>query len=98
MPDTAADCLCERLLDWGVMTIYGFPGDGILGGWREATAADRPVVIDAMTDPEEPPILPHISLEQMEAMTKSVLRVPREGVPGAVEAAREFAHEFLPGR
>lgn len=97
MPDTAADCLCERLLDWGVMTIYGFPGDGILGGWREATAADRPVVIDAMTDPEEPPILPHISLEQ-ETMTKSVLRAPREGIPGAVEAAREIAHEFLPGR
>jgi len=95
--DTAADCLCEPPLDWGVMTIYGFPGDGILGGWREATAADRPVVIDAMTDPEEPPILPHISLEQ-ETMTKSVLRAPREGIPGAVEAAREFAHEFLPGR
>jgi len=80
---------------------YGFPGDetnGILGGWREASAADRPVVIDAMTEPEEPPILPHISLEQMEAMTKSVLRAPREGISGAVEAAREFAHEFLPGR
>ena len=64
-----SDYLCERLPDWGVMTIYGFPGDGILGGWREATAADRPVVIDAMTDPEEPPILPHISLEQ-ETMTE----------------------------
>jgi len=95
--DTAADCLCERLLDWGVMTIYGFPGDAILGGWREASAADRPVVIDVMTDPEEPLILPHISLEQ-ETMTKSVLRAPREGIPGAGEAAREFAHEFLPGR
>ncbi len=101
MPDTAADCLCERLLDWGVTTIYGFPSDGtngILGGWREASAADRPVVIDAMTEPEETPILPHISLEQMEAMTKSVLRAPREGIPGAVKAAREIAHEFLPGR
>ena len=101
MPDTAADCLCERPLDWGVTTICGFPGDGInsiLGGSREASAADRPGVIDAMTEPEEPPILPHISLEQMEAMTKSVLRAPREGISGAVEAAREFAHEFLPGR
>jgi len=96
--DTAADCLCEPPLDWGVMTIYGFPGDGILGGWREASAADRPGVIDVMTGPEEPPILPHTSLEQMEAMTKSVLRAPREGIPGAVEAAREIAHEFLPGR
>ncbi len=28
---TAADYVCERLLAWGVHTIYGFPGDGING-------------------------------------------------------------------
>src|SRR5271155_1813147 len=28
---TAADNLCERLVAWGVDTIYGFPGDGING-------------------------------------------------------------------
>jgi hypothetical protein len=34
---TAGDYLCERLLAWGVNTIYGFPGDrinGILGSLR----------------------------------------------------------------
>ncbi|MDQ2826341.1 MAG: thiamine pyrophosphate-requiring protein, partial [Actinomycetota bacterium] len=31
MTDTAADYLCQRLIDWGVTTIYGFPGDGING-------------------------------------------------------------------
>ncbi|MGH3606328.1 MAG: thiamine pyrophosphate-binding protein, partial [Pseudonocardiaceae bacterium] len=31
MGKTAGDYLCERLLDWGVSTIYGFPGDGING-------------------------------------------------------------------
>jgi len=29
--ETAADNLCERLVAWGVTTIYGFPGDGING-------------------------------------------------------------------
>ncbi|MGH9018569.1 MAG: thiamine pyrophosphate-binding protein, partial [Acidimicrobiales bacterium] len=29
--ETAADNLCERLVAWGVNTIYGFPGDGING-------------------------------------------------------------------
>jgi pyruvate dehydrogenase (quinone) len=31
MGQTAGDYLCERLIEWGVDTIYGFPGDGING-------------------------------------------------------------------
>jgi len=31
MAKTAADNLCERLIEWDVDTIYGFPGDGING-------------------------------------------------------------------
>ncbi|HZB97190.1 MAG TPA: thiamine pyrophosphate-binding protein, partial [Candidatus Sulfotelmatobacter sp.] len=31
MAKTASDVICERLLAWGVKTIYGFPGDGING-------------------------------------------------------------------
>ncbi|MGH3405508.1 MAG: thiamine pyrophosphate-dependent enzyme, partial [Streptosporangiaceae bacterium] len=66
--------------------------------WREAFAADRPVIIDAMTDPEEPPIPPHISFDQMKAMTTSVLAAPRAGIPGAISAAREFVEELKPGQ
>ncbi len=28
---TTADIMIERLIDWGVDTIFGFPGDGING-------------------------------------------------------------------
>src|SRR5581483_6290199 len=31
MARTAADLLIERLLDWGVDTVFGLPGDGING-------------------------------------------------------------------
>lgn len=31
MAKTVADLLIERLIDWGVETIFGFPGDGING-------------------------------------------------------------------
>src|SRR5438270_501259 len=31
MKKTAGDNLCERLMEWGIHTIYGFPGDGING-------------------------------------------------------------------
>ena len=32
--------------------------------WDEALASDRPVVLEFKTDPEVPPLPPHISLEQ----------------------------------
>ena len=38
MATTVADLIIERLLDWGVDTVFGFPGDGINGifeAWRE---------------------------------------------------------------
>jgi pyruvate dehydrogenase (quinone) len=34
MPDTASDLLLERLIEWGVDTIFGLPGDGINGFWE----------------------------------------------------------------
>jgi pyruvate dehydrogenase (quinone) len=31
MAETVADFLVERLMEWGVSRIYGYPGDGING-------------------------------------------------------------------
>jgi pyruvate dehydrogenase (quinone) len=65
---------------------------------REAFSADRPVIIDAMTDPEEPPLPPHITFTQAEAFARSVLEDPRAGISGAMEAVREKIDELVPGR
>ncbi len=67
-------------------------------GWRSALSADRPVIISALSDPNEPPLPPHITLEQAESFAKSVLADPADGLPGAVESLREKVHEFIPGR
>jgi len=67
-------------------------------GWREAFAADRPVIIDALTTPDEPPIPPHVTYDQARALAESVMKDPAEGWRGALEAIREMAFEFLPGR
>jgi pyruvate dehydrogenase (quinone) len=64
----------------------------------EAFAADRPFVIDAMTDPEEPPLPPHITFKQAEDYTKSFLADPSAGLAGVVNAVREKVDEFVPGR
>lgn len=70
----------------------------IEGAWREALSADRPVIISALTDPNEAPLPPHITFEQAEKFAKSILADPQSGLPGAVESVREKVHEFLPGR
>ena len=64
----------------------------------QAFAADRPFVIDAMTDPEEPPLPPHITFKQAEDYTKSFLADPSDGFAGVVNAMREKVDEFVPGR
>jgi pyruvate dehydrogenase (quinone) len=72
--------------------------DEIEEAWRDALSADRPVIISALTDPNEAPLPPHITFEQAEKFAKSILADPQGGLPGAVESVREKVHEFLPGR
>ncbi|MBV9948643.1 MAG: thiamine pyrophosphate-requiring protein [Myxococcales bacterium] len=42
--------------------------------WDAALTSDRPVVIDAVVDPDVPPLPPHITLDQSKAFLMSVLR------------------------
>jgi len=69
----------------------------IEGAWAEAFAADRPVIIDAITTPDEPPIPPHVTREEAEALMKSVLEDPKGGWRGALEGFRETVQAFVPG-
>lgn len=64
---------------------------------RRAFAADRPAVIDASTDPEEPPLPPHISFDEAIGFTKSFVKAPSAGAPGVVEALKEKVEEIRPG-
>jgi len=65
--------------------------------WRQAFASDRPVIISALTDPNEPPLPPHITFEQAEGFARSIAADPAGGMAGAVEAVREKATELLAG-
>jgi pyruvate dehydrogenase (quinone) len=70
--------------------------DEVEDAWSQAFAADRPVIISALTDPDEPPLPPHITFEQAEDFARSVAADPAGGVAGAVEAVREKAAELMP--
>jgi len=50
--------------------------DQIGAAWDRALATDRPVVIDAVVDPEVPPLPPHITWEQAKGFLSAVLKDP----------------------
>ncbi len=53
--------------------------------WDEALAADRPVVYEAITDPNVPPLPPHIRMEQAQHMAKALLG----GDPNAIDIMKQ---------
>jgi pyruvate dehydrogenase (quinone) len=48
--------------------------DRVAPAWEEALAADVPVVYEAVTDPEVPPLPPHIELEQAKKLASALAR------------------------
>jgi len=72
--------------------------DEIAPAWDEALAADRPCVIDVLTDPEVPPLPPHITFEQAKMFALAVAK----GDPGRramiERSLKDKLEEFLPGR
>jgi pyruvate dehydrogenase (quinone) len=48
--------------------------DQVPGAWDEALASDGPVLIEAITDPEVPPLPPHISFEQAKEMALAMAK------------------------
>ncbi len=46
--------------------------DRVADAWEEALNAGRPVLYEAITDPEVPPLPPHIKLEQATSMAKAL--------------------------
>ncbi|OIK06417.1 thiamine pyrophosphate-requiring protein [Streptomyces monashensis] len=71
--------------------------DGVTGAWEAALAADRPCVLDFVTDPAVPPIPPHATLDQIEAAAASVLKGDSDRAAMIRQGFRAKVQEFLPG-
>ncbi len=71
--------------------MLGFKGirvdspEQVADAWEEAFAADRPVLYEAITDPEVPPLPPHIRFEQAKQMAQALAK----GDPNAVRIVRQ---------
>jgi pyruvate dehydrogenase (quinone) len=67
----------------------------VAAAWDIALSADCPVVIDAVVDPDVPPLPPHITLSQSKAFLMSMLQTPRPERGGIVRQAMEHLFPSL---
>jgi pyruvate dehydrogenase (quinone) len=90
LPDFPYAAYAESL---GLRGIRVTSGDQVADAWREALSSDRPVLFEAVTDPEVPPLPPHISFEQAKSMMRALVsdddrgRIIKESIKGKL-------HEF----
>ena len=81
----------------GLKGIFCNKPDKVGAAWDEALAADRPVILEFYTDPNVPPLPPHITLKDaMNFMTM----IPSEPELGSVlkNSAKELLSTVLPGK
>ena len=72
--------------------------EDIGGAWERAFASTKPFVFEAVTDPNVPPMPPHITLEQAKAFTSSVLKGDAERLGFLKQTVKEVADKYLPNR
>jgi pyruvate dehydrogenase (quinone) len=72
--------------------------DEIGSAWDEVLAADRPAVLEAVTDPEVPPLPPHISFEQTRNFMLAVARGDTGWRDMLEQSLRAKLKELVPDR
>jgi pyruvate dehydrogenase (quinone) len=81
-----------RLL--GLEGIFVDKPEDVGPAWDRALAADRPVVLEFKTDPEIPPIPPHIKKELGKKSAVAMLKGDPEEAGVIEKGARQKMHEF----
>ena len=80
----------------GLMGIRVDDPEQIGAAWERALQADRPVVLEAYTDPDVPPLPPHITLEQAKAYLGSLFKGDVDTLGIVSHSVRELAETLIP--
>ncbi|HEY7300722.1 MAG TPA: thiamine pyrophosphate-requiring protein [Xanthobacteraceae bacterium] len=81
----------------GLKGIFVDNPNRIASAWDEAFAADRPVVLEAMTDPNVPPLPPHITLKHAKSFASTLIKGDPEEASVITGSLKQLAKELLPG-
>jgi pyruvate dehydrogenase (quinone) len=80
----------------GLKGIFCDDPDKIASAWDEALSARKPVVLEMKTDPDIPPLPPHITLKQAKAFASTLWQGDPNVVGIIKKTIKEFAAELLP--
>jgi pyruvate dehydrogenase (quinone) len=83
LPDFPYASFAESL---GLRGIRVEKPEELAAAWERALTSDRPVILEAITDPDTPTLPPHITLEQAKHFTETILRGDPEA-PGILKQA-----------
>ena len=95
VPDFRYSQYAEQL---GLKGVFVDKPDQLGAAWEAAFAADRPFVLEAYTDPDVPPLPPHISLKQAKAFASTLIKGDPSEWRVIRETAKELVADLLPGR
>ncbi len=95
IPNVAYHRFAEMI---GLRGIYVDDPEQLGSAWDAALASDTPVVLEVKTDPEVPPLPPHITLQQASNFSLALAKGdPNEA--GVIRgAARQVLESILPGK
>ncbi len=82
----------------GLKGIYVDREDRVATAWEEAFAADRPVLLEFKTDPDVPPLPPHIKLEQAKNFATTLLHGDPDQGGIIKQSAKQLLGKVMPGR
>jgi pyruvate dehydrogenase (quinone) len=95
LPDVAYHRYAELI---GLKGLFADNPDSVGRTLDEAMAADRPVVVEMYTDPNVPPLPPHISLKNAKALSSTLLTGDPEEFSVLKNTAKEVLSSILPGK
>jgi pyruvate dehydrogenase (quinone) len=71
--------------------------EDVAGAWERALASDRPVVLEAVVDPDVPPLPPHVSGEQARNLARALAKGDPDRGDVLQRSLRQKLAELLPG-
>lgn len=70
--------------------------EAVAPAWEEARNADRPVVVEAFTDPNVPPLPPHITFEQAKSFAMSIFKGDPDAFGVVRQSFKDLVEQYLP--
>ncbi|MDQ3203456.1 MAG: thiamine pyrophosphate-requiring protein [Pseudomonadota bacterium] len=81
----------------GLKGIFVDREEDVAAAWEQALASEVPVLIEFKTDPDVPPLPPHIKLEQAKKFATTLLRGDPDQAGIIVQTAKQVLSSVLPG-